>query len=82
MPVFVSVQEKLRLDVLGGGPVEGLVGFFDVQFKGSPQNPADFPVPAPLCSLPWQSVFLLHLSTSTSVYPQAILKLSTREYWP
>ena len=40
------MQEKLRLDVLDGGPVEGLVGFFDVQFRGSPQNPADFPVTA------------------------------------
>ena len=32
------------MDVLDGGPVEGFVGFFDVQFKGSPENPTDFPV--------------------------------------
>lgn len=32
------------MDVLDGGPVEGFVGFFDVQFRGSPENPTDFPV--------------------------------------
>ena len=32
------------MDVLDGGPVEGFVGFFDVQFRGSPENPSDFPV--------------------------------------
>ena len=38
------------MDVLDGGPVEGFVGFFDVQFRGSPENPADFAVRAPpLC---------------------------------
>ena len=34
----------MRMDVLDGGPVEGFVGFFDVQFRGSPENPADFDV--------------------------------------
>lgn len=29
------------MDVLDGGPVESLVGFFDVQFRGSPENPTD-----------------------------------------
>ncbi|CAK0783778.1 hypothetical protein CVIRNUC_006978 [Coccomyxa viridis] len=60
------LQEKLRLDVLDGGPVEGLVGFFDVQFRGSPQNPADFPVslstaPDPTGATHWgQQTFCLH----------------------
>lgn len=40
----VAVQEPFKLDVLDGGPVEGFVGFFDVQFRGSPESPADFPV--------------------------------------
>ena len=60
MPLHLSAQEKLRLDVLDGGPVEGLVGFFDVQFKGSPQNPADFPVAAlsTLCLIVAPSSFI------------------------
>jgi hypothetical protein len=41
---LASTQESFRLDVLDGGPVEGFVGFFDVQFRGSPEYPADFPV--------------------------------------
>ena len=63
MPVLLSVQEKLRLDVLDGGPVEGLVGFFDVQFKGSPQNPADFPV---------QALFALSLDRASSSFIQSL----------
>lgn len=38
------MKEDVKMDVLDGGPVEGLVGFFNVQFKGSPQNPTDFQV--------------------------------------
>ena len=38
------MQEDVKMDVLDGGPVEGFVGFFDVQFRGSPENPTDFPV--------------------------------------
>ncbi len=30
--------------MLDGGPVDGFVGFFDVQFKGSPENPATMEV--------------------------------------
>ena len=45
--VGTPVQAPLRMDVLDGGPVEGFVGFFDVQFRGSPENPADFAVRAP-----------------------------------
>ena len=30
--------------MLDGGPVDGFVGFFDVQFKGSPENPAQMEV--------------------------------------
>jgi len=41
------VQEDVKMDVLDGGPVEGFVGFFDVQFKGSPENPTDFQVSKP-----------------------------------
>lgn len=43
------------MDVLDGGPVEGFVGFFDVQFKGSPQNPTDFPVSQPSSVAPHPS---------------------------
>ena len=39
-----DAQEDVKMDVLDGGPVEGFVGFFDVQFRGSPENPTDFPV--------------------------------------
>ena len=39
-----DVQEDVKMDVLDGGPVEGFVGFFDVQFRGSPENPSDLPV--------------------------------------
>ena len=66
------MQEKLRLDVLDGGPVEGLVGFFDVQFRGSPQNPADFPVAALftlcLCKASYSSI----QSIGTSAFTQAL----------
>ena len=41
---LMLTQAGLRMDVLDGGPVEGFVGFFDVQFRGSPENPADFDV--------------------------------------
>ena len=32
------------MDVLDSGPIDGFVGFFDVQFCGSPANPADYEV--------------------------------------
>lgn len=32
------------MSVLEDGPVDAFVGFFDTQFKGSPQNPTDFPI--------------------------------------
>ncbi len=47
-----NVQEDVKMDVLDGGPVEGFVGFFDVQFRGSPENPSDFPVRQPAEHLP------------------------------
>ena len=71
MPVYPPVQEKLRLDVLDGGPVEGLVGFFDVQFRGSPQNPADFPVAALFTLCLCRDSSLSIQSISRSAYTQA-----------
>jgi hypothetical protein len=44
MSAWLPIQASLRMDVLDGGPVEGFVGFFDVQFRGSPESPADFDV--------------------------------------
>ncbi|CAD7696953.1 unnamed protein product [Ostreobium quekettii] len=38
------VSAAFTLDVVAGGPVEALAGFFDVEFRGSPTNPADHPV--------------------------------------
>ena len=32
------------MDVLDSGPIDGFVGYFDVQFRGSPENPADYEV--------------------------------------
>ena len=73
MLVFLPVQEKLRLDVLDGGPVEGLVGFFDVQFKGSPQNPADFPVAALFTLCLCRASHLIIESICRFAYHQAVL---------
>ncbi len=35
------VQESFRLEKYDSGTVDGFVGYFDVLFKGSEQNPAD-----------------------------------------
>ena len=34
-------QESFRLDKYDAGAVDGFVGYFDILFKGSEQNPAD-----------------------------------------
>lgn len=39
-----DLQATFKLRLLQSGPVEALAGYFDVQFRGSPQNPTDFPV--------------------------------------
>lgn len=60
------LREKFRMDVLDGGPVESMVGFFDVQFRGSPENPTDSQVllstaPDPTGATHWgQQTFSLH----------------------
>jgi hypothetical protein len=38
------MQASFRLRILDGGPVDAFVGFFDVQFRGSPENPAQMEV--------------------------------------
>ncbi|KAK9820088.1 hypothetical protein WJX72_006017 [[Myrmecia] bisecta] len=38
------LQESFTMQVMDGGPVEGFVGYFDVHFRGSKENPTDFPV--------------------------------------
>ena len=37
-------QAEFRMDVLDSRPIDGFVGYFDVQFRGSPENPADYEV--------------------------------------
>ena len=54
------------MDLFEAGPIEGLCGFFDVQFRGSPENPADYDVllstaPDPTGATHWgQQSFVLH----------------------
>jgi hypothetical protein len=38
------MQASFRLRILDGGPVDAFVGFFDVQFRGSRENPAQMEV--------------------------------------
>lgn len=38
------LQAEFKLEVMEDGPVDGFAGFFDVQFKGSPENPTDVEV--------------------------------------
>ena len=40
------MQAAFNLRILDGGPIDGFVGFFDVQFRGSAENPADMEVGA------------------------------------
>jgi protein arginine N-methyltransferase 1 len=60
------LQAKFSMDVFENGPVEGFCGFFDVQFRGSEQNPADHDIllstaPDPTGSTHWgQQSFVLH----------------------
>ena len=51
------------MDVLDGGPVESLVGFFDVQFCGSPENPTDFQVSPPMQRLQTPLIEMLLFTT-------------------
>ena len=61
-----TAQASFRLDLLDSGNINGFAGFFDVQFKGSPENPADFDVllstaPDPTGATHWgQQTFALH----------------------
>jgi hypothetical protein len=38
------LKARFTLPITEDGPAEALVGFFDVSFKGSPENPTDSPV--------------------------------------
>lgn len=61
-----GAQASFKLDLLDTGHINGFAGFFDVQFRGSPQNPADFDVllstaPDPTGATHWgQQTFALH----------------------
>ncbi|KAL6777065.1 PRMT10 [Auxenochlorella protothecoides x Auxenochlorella symbiontica] len=61
-----DLQATFKLRLLQPGPVEALAGYFDVQFRGSPENPADSPVtlttaPDPTGATHWgQQVFFMH----------------------
>lgn len=60
------MQAQFALDILDTGNINGFAGFFDVQFRGSAENPADFDVllstaPDPTGSTHWgQQTFALH----------------------
>ena len=60
------MQEHFELQIVEAAPIEAFAGFFDVQFKGSPENPASFEVllstaPDPDCGTHWgQQVFHLY----------------------
>lgn len=60
-----DLDTSFKLRVLQPGPVEAFSGYFDVQFRGSPENPADSPVtlstaPDPTGATHWgQQVFPL-----------------------
>lgn len=60
------MQEHFELQIVEAAPIEAFAGFFDVQFKGSQQNPASFEVllstaPDPDCGTHWgQQVFHLY----------------------
>ena len=62
----LTVQEHFELQIVEAAPIEAFAGFFDVQFKGSPANPASFEVllstaPDPDCGTHWgQQVFHLY----------------------
>ena len=64
------LQASFKMDVFEAGPIEGLCGFFDVQFRGSPENPADYDVllstaPDPTGATHWgQQSFVLHPSVA------------------
>ncbi|MCJ1422141.1 hypothetical protein MMC29_000020 [Sticta canariensis] len=60
------MQASFALDILDSGNINAMAGFFDVQFRGSAENPADFDVllstaPDPTGSTHWgQQTFALH----------------------
>lgn len=60
------LKSSLSMAVTETGPADAFAGFFDTQFKGSEENPADFPVtlstaPDPTGATHWgQQSFLLH----------------------
>lgn len=60
-----DLHADFKLRLLQPGPVEAFVGYFDVSFRGSPENPADTPVvlstaPDPTGATHWgQQVFPL-----------------------
>ncbi|KAK9868859.1 hypothetical protein WJX84_000589 [Apatococcus fuscideae] len=64
--IIDSFKEHFELQIIEAAPIEAFAGFFDVQFKGSPENPASFEVllstaPDPQCSTHWgQQVFHLY----------------------
>ena len=38
------LSARFALELLDAGPVDAYCGWFDTEFRGSPQAPADFPV--------------------------------------
>lgn len=62
------MQASFSMDVFEAAPIDGFCGFFDVQFRGSEQNPADCEVllstaPDPTGSTHWgQQSLMLHPS--------------------
>lgn len=60
------LKAQFTLDILDQGGVDAWCGYFDVQFRGSPENPTDMPVtlstaPDPTGATHWgQQLFFLH----------------------
>lgn len=66
------MQAKFSMNIVDSGSIEGFVGFFDTEFKGSKESPAIFPVtlstaPDPTGATHWgQQIFQVHPSISCS----------------
>lgn len=66
------MQAKFSMSIVDSGSIEGFVGFFDTEFKGSEESPAIFPVtlstaPDPTGATHWgQQIFQVHPSISCS----------------
>ena len=84
------MQASFALDILDSGNINGFAGFFDVQFRGSPENPADFDVllstaPDPTGATHWgQQTFTLHPPVECvrgGAFPYVLVNLAIQASW-